>query len=38
MVAVHAVVGADDVRSVLVPLRDAGASGILVMPVEKLLP
>lgn len=38
MVAVHAVVAADDVRSVLVPLRDAGASGILVMPVEKLLP
>lgn len=38
MVAVHAVVAADDVHRVLVPLRDAGASGILVMPVEKLLP
>jgi ATP phosphoribosyltransferase len=38
MVAVHAVVGADEVRRLLVPLREAGASGILVMPVEKLLP
>ena len=38
MVAVHAVVKANEVRDILVPLRDAGASGILVMPVEKLLP
>jgi ATP phosphoribosyltransferase len=38
MVAVHAVVGADEVRGILVPLREAGASGILVVPVEKLLP
>jgi ATP phosphoribosyltransferase len=38
MVAVHAVVKATEVRDILVPLRDAGASGILVMPVEKLLP
>lgn len=36
-VAVHAVVGADDVWGVLPRLREAGATGILVMPVEKLL-
>jgi ATP phosphoribosyltransferase len=38
MHAVHAVVGATDVHRILVPLRDAGATGILVVPVEKLLP
>jgi len=38
MVAVHAVVGASDVHRILVPLREAGATGILVIPVEKLLP
>jgi len=38
MHAVHAVVGADDVHRILVPLREAGATGILVIPVEKLLP
>lgn len=38
MVAVHAVVGASDVHRILVPLREAGATGILVVPVEKLLP
>jgi ATP phosphoribosyltransferase len=38
MVAVHAVVGAPDVHRILVPLREAGATGILVVPVEKLLP
>jgi ATP phosphoribosyltransferase len=38
MVAVHAVVGASEVHRILVPLREAGASGILVVPVEKLLP
>jgi ATP phosphoribosyltransferase len=38
MVAVHAVVGAADVHRILVPLREAGATGILVVPVEKLLP
>ncbi len=37
MVAVHAVVGADDIWQVLPRLRGAGASGILVVPVEKLL-
>jgi ATP phosphoribosyltransferase len=38
MVAVHAVVGAHQVGGLLAPLREAGASGILVIPVEKLLP
>ena len=38
MVAVHAVVAAGDVHRILVPLREAGATGILVVPVEKLLP
>ncbi len=38
MVAVHAVVPADQVHSLLSRLRGAGASGILVVPVEKLLP
>jgi ATP phosphoribosyltransferase len=38
MVAVHAVVSASDVHRILVPLREAGATGILVVPVEKLLP
>jgi ATP phosphoribosyltransferase len=38
MVAVHAVVSSRDVHRILVPLREAGATGILVVPVEKLLP
>jgi ATP phosphoribosyltransferase len=38
MVAVHAVVGATEVHGLLPRLRAAGASGILVIPVEKLLP
>ena len=38
MVAIHSVVGADDVWGLLPRLRAAGASGILVVPVEKLLP
>ena len=38
MVAVHAVVGADDVWGLLGRLKAAGASGILVMPIEKLIP
>jgi ATP phosphoribosyltransferase len=37
MVAVHAVVGADEVWGLLGRLRAAGASGILVVPIEKLL-
>ena len=38
MVAVHAVVPSDQVHALLGRLRAAGASGILVVPVEKLLP
>jgi ATP phosphoribosyltransferase len=38
MVAVHAVVDAEEVVGLLGPLRAAGATGILVLPVEKLLP
>jgi ATP phosphoribosyltransferase len=38
MVAVHAVVAADEVWGLLGRLRAAGASGILVVPIEKLLP
>jgi ATP phosphoribosyltransferase len=38
MVAVHAVVATDEVWGLLPRLRGAGASGILVLPVEKLVP
>ncbi len=38
MIAIHAVVGADDVWDLLPRLKDAGASGILVLPIEKLVP
>jgi ATP phosphoribosyltransferase len=38
MVAIHAVVGTAEVHGLLPRLRSAGASGILVIPVEKLLP
>jgi ATP phosphoribosyltransferase len=38
MVAIHSVVGSRDVHGLLPRLRAAGASGILVIPVEKLLP
>jgi ATP phosphoribosyltransferase len=38
MIAIHAVVGADDVWSLLPRLKAAGASGILVLPIEKLVP
>lgn len=37
MIAIHAVVGADDVWSLLPSLKAAGASGILVVPIEKLI-
>ncbi len=37
MIAVHAVVGADDVWGLLPRLKAAGASGILVLPIEKLV-
>jgi len=38
MIAIHAVVGADDVWALLPRLKAAGASGILVLPIEKLIP
>jgi ATP phosphoribosyltransferase len=38
MVAVHSVVLADDVWSVLPKLEEAGASGILVLPIEQFIP
>lgn len=38
MVAIHSVVGADDVWGLLPRLKAAGASGILVLPIEKLVP
>ena len=37
MIAIHAVVGADDVWDLLPRLKDAGATGILVLPIEKLI-
>ena len=36
-IAVHAVVDADDVWDLLAPLKTAGASSILVLPVERLV-
>jgi len=38
MIAIHSVVGADDVWGLLPRLKAAGASGILVMPIEKIVP
>ena len=38
MIAIHAVVGADDVWTLLPLLKSAGATGILVLPIEKLIP
>jgi ATP phosphoribosyltransferase len=38
MVAVHTVVGADEVWGLLPRLKAAGASGILVLPIEKIVP
>jgi ATP phosphoribosyltransferase len=38
MIAIHSVVGADDVWSLLPRLKSAGASGILVLPIEKIVP
>ena len=37
MIAIHAVVGSDDVWDLLPRLKGAGASGILVLPIEKLI-
>ena len=38
MVAVHSVVSSDELWRVLPSLRDAGASGILVLPIDQLIP
>jgi ATP phosphoribosyltransferase len=38
MIAIHSVVDADAVWGLLPRLRSAGASGILVLPIEKLVP
>jgi ATP phosphoribosyltransferase len=38
MIAIHSVVGADDVWALLPRLKAAGASGILVLPIEKIVP
>ena len=38
MIAIHSVVGADDVWALLPRLKSAGASGILVLPIEKIVP
>ena len=37
MIAIHSVVGSDDVWSLLPRLKAAGASGILVLPIEKIV-
>ena len=37
MIAIHAVVGADDVWDLLPRVKSAGATGILVVPIEKLI-
>jgi ATP phosphoribosyltransferase len=38
MVAIHSVVGADEVWGLLPRLKAAGASGLLVLPIEKIIP
>jgi ATP phosphoribosyltransferase len=38
MIAIHAVVGTNDVWALLPRLKAAGASGILVLPIEKIVP
>ena len=38
MIAIHSVVGGDDVWGLLPRLKSAGASGILVLPIEKIVP
>lgn len=37
MIAIHSVVGADDIWELLPRLKAAGASGILVLPIEKIV-
>jgi len=38
MIAIHAVVEANEVWGLLPRLKSAGASGILVLPIEKIVP
>ena len=38
MIAIHSVIDADAVWALLPRLKAAGASGILVLPIEKLVP
>jgi ATP phosphoribosyltransferase len=38
MIAIHSVVGADEIWGLLPRLKAAGASGILVLPIEKIVP
>jgi ATP phosphoribosyltransferase-like protein len=38
MIAIHSVVDADAVWDLLPRLKGAGASGILVLPIEKIVP
>ena len=38
MIAIHSVVGSDDVWGLLPRLKAAGATGILVLPIEKIVP
>jgi ATP phosphoribosyltransferase len=38
MIAIHSVVGADEVWGLLPRLKAAGATGILVLPIEKIVP
>jgi ATP phosphoribosyltransferase len=38
MIAIHSVVGADEVWGLLPRLKTAGASGILILPIEKIVP
>jgi len=38
MIAIHSVVDADAIWGLLPRLRSAGATGILVLPIEKLVP
>jgi len=38
MIAIHSVVGANEVWDLLPRLKAGGASGILVLPIEKIVP
>jgi ATP phosphoribosyltransferase len=38
MVAVHAVVNEDDINALLPQLKKAGATGILILPIERMVP